>query len=126
MTREVAAALIGSLLVACASAPVPVTRSPQNPAHPAAREAVMPPAEPSLMSEAEPAAAQQSPESQGGMHQGHAMPAPPPTPAAAPAAGEYTCPMHPQVTADKPGSCSICGMTLVKKEKRRPQGGGRR
>lgn len=27
----------------------------------------------------------------------------------------YTCPMHPQVKEDHPGSCPICGMTLVKK-----------
>lgn len=25
----------------------------------------------------------------------------------------YTCPMHPQIKRDKPGSCPICGMTLV-------------
>ncbi len=28
----------------------------------------------------------------------------------------YYCPMHPDFTSDKPGSCAICGMTLVKKE----------
>jgi Cu(I)/Ag(I) efflux system membrane fusion protein len=28
----------------------------------------------------------------------------------------YTCPMHPEIRADKPGTCPICGMTLVKKE----------
>ena len=28
----------------------------------------------------------------------------------------YTCPMHPQIDADKPGQCPICGMDLVKKE----------
>ncbi|PZX93184.1 efflux RND transporter periplasmic adaptor subunit [Flavobacterium aquariorum] len=27
----------------------------------------------------------------------------------------YTCSMHPQIIKDKPGSCPICGMTLVKK-----------
>lgn len=25
----------------------------------------------------------------------------------------YTCPMHPEVTSDKPGSCPKCGMKLV-------------
>ncbi|MCC6179005.1 MAG: efflux RND transporter periplasmic adaptor subunit [Chloroflexi bacterium] len=33
------------------------------------------------------------------------------TPAAAPTL--YRCPMHPHYTSDKPGSCPICGMTLV-------------
>ncbi len=27
----------------------------------------------------------------------------------------YTCPMHPTVVSDKPGSCPVCGMDLVKK-----------
>ncbi len=32
------------------------------------------------------------------------------------ASGEtYTCPMHPTVVADKPGSCPVCGMDLVRK-----------
>jgi len=29
----------------------------------------------------------------------------------------YTCSMHPDVTSDKPGKCSKCGMELVKKNK---------
>jgi len=29
---------------------------------------------------------------------------------------QYTCTMHPEVLSDKPGKCSKCGMTLVKKE----------
>ena len=28
----------------------------------------------------------------------------------------YTCSMHPEVTADKPGKCSKCGMELIKKK----------
>ena len=25
---------------------------------------------------------------------------------------QYTCPMHPEIISDKPGSCPICGMAL--------------
>ena len=25
---------------------------------------------------------------------------------------QYTCPMHPEIVRDKPGSCPICGMAL--------------
>jgi P-type Cu+ transporter len=28
------------------------------------------------------------------------------------AAGKYTCPMHPEIVSDEPGSCPICGMAL--------------
>ena len=28
----------------------------------------------------------------------------------------YTCPMHPEVTSDKPGKCPKCGMDLVPKK----------
>ena len=34
----------------------------------------------------------------------------PPRPAIA--AREYTCPMHPEIVRDRPGSCPICGMAL--------------
>jgi hypothetical protein len=30
---------------------------------------------------------------------------------------KYACPMHPEVTSDKPGKCSKCGMSLQKTEK---------
>jgi len=33
---------------------------------------------------------------------------------------EYTCPMHPEVISDKPGSCPKCGMDLVKKSASEP------
>ena len=28
----------------------------------------------------------------------------------------YTCPMHPEVTLDKPGKCPKCGMNLVEEK----------
>jgi Cu+-exporting ATPase len=45
---------------------------------------------------------------------GHAMKhaAPAPAPAAPKAAAQYTCPMHPEIVRDAPGSCPICGMAL--------------
>jgi P-type Cu+ transporter len=60
-------------------------------------------------------------------HHGHADQAPPPTPAAhaccatprseakpvaAAFGSQWTCPMHPEVLQDHPGSCPICGMAL--------------
>ena len=31
---------------------------------------------------------------------------------------KYTCPMHPEISSDEPGSCPKCGMNLVEvKEK---------
>ena len=51
--------------------------------------------------------------------QGHRHPAVEPTGGAAPASIDqpgaavlYTCPMHPEVVNDRPGSCPICGMAL--------------
>lgn len=32
-------------------------------------------------------------------------------------AGLYVCPMHPDVTSDKPGTCPKCGMALVERRK---------
>ena len=41
------------------------------------------------------------------------MAQPPAKPAAAPAPGaKWTCPMHPEIVRDGPGSCPICGMAL--------------
>lgn len=34
------------------------------------------------------------------------------TPAPAPTGTRYTCPMHPQIEQDHPGTCPICGMAL--------------
>jgi hypothetical protein len=42
-------------------------------------------------------------------------PSPPPTHIAT-TQPLYVCPMHPEVTSDKPGQCPKCGMTLVKRQ----------
>ena len=36
----------------------------------------------------------------------------PSAPKVAAAGAEYTCPMHPEIVQDHPGSCPICGMAL--------------
>jgi Cu+-exporting ATPase len=41
--------------------------------------------------------------------------APPPAAPPAPAGAAYTCPMHPEVVQDHPGSCPKCGMALEPK-----------
>lgn len=30
---------------------------------------------------------------------------------------QFTCPMHPEVQSDQPGTCPKCGMKLVEKDK---------
>ena len=35
-----------------------------------------------------------------------------PAPEPMPKGTQYTCPMHPEIVRDKPGSCPICGMAL--------------
>lgn len=39
------------------------------------------------------------------------------------AAETYICPMHPTVVSDRPGSCPICGMALVKRSENAPVSG---
>src|SRR5690349_17317709 len=36
-------------------------------------------------------------------------------------AAVYTCPMHPDVTSDRPGQCPRCGMALVQRGPRTPE-----
>ncbi len=109
-------------LSACASVPAPVTRSPLNPAHPEAPEAVTAPLAPGLMPSVEPVP---SPSPLASGHSGHSVPAAErgggheqqePTAGPTTSAGSYTCPMHPDVTGDKGGTCPRCGMALVPKK----------
>src|SRR5437773_9521624 len=34
---------------------------------------------------------------------------------------QWTCSMHPEIIRDKPGTCPICGMDLIKKEENRSE-----
>ncbi|GAM97431.1 lead, cadmium, zinc and mercury transporting ATPase [alpha proteobacterium U9-1i] len=46
-------------------------------------------------------------------HHGHlSHGAPPVDPSTVPAGAQWTCPMHPEIVRDGPGSCPICGMAL--------------
>ena len=47
------------------------------------------------------------------VHHGHAGNAEAPPAAPAKQRAKYTCPMHPQIVRDGPGSCPVCGMALV-------------
>jgi Cu+-exporting ATPase len=44
---------------------------------------------------------------------GHEHKVPPQVAASAPAGATYTCPMHPEIVRNAPGSCPKCGMALV-------------
>ena len=44
-------------------------------------------------------------------------------PAQPSAAAAYACPMHPEVTSDKPSKCPKCGMKLVKSARDQTSGG---
>ena len=119
-------------LVGCAPPYVEPSPSLDHPANPTAAEANQPGHSTTLdLAAAEPIAPvpvapgmehaghemeahQASPEQHGDDHAGHDHSAP----ASAPNEGGnlYVCPMHPEVTADKPDArCPKCGMKLVKK-----------
>ena len=128
---------VAIILSGCAATTPPPRFSSMSPADPTAPEAATPAPSPVLTGSGELADAPEPTPSPEG-HGGHSMPGMPspgttasPTPShqdAAPALSAepatYTCPMHPQVAAKAPGSCPICGTTLVKKaatpKERRP------
>jgi hypothetical protein len=60
------------------------------------------------------------PTMRGPMAPASVTPATQPAAASQPAHVTYTCPMHPEVVSDKPGTCPKCGMQLVP----RNDGGG--
>jgi hypothetical protein len=116
VTRRTALLSLGTFLIAaCAPGPSPVSRSPHDPSNPNATEGVTPSATATASSVA---AAGTGP---GDVHAGHGAPVSPTAPNTSAATSDggvtlYDCPMHPEVTSQRPGSCPECGMTLVPKK----------
>jgi hypothetical protein len=113
MTSTPRRAFLGTLLLALSGCVGPVEIAPLPYAHPANPDApagTLPP----LGSALEPTSAAAATGAMGGSgaHQAAEHGKPAGTPAEE--AGEFQCPMHPEVRSGKPGRCHICGMSLVK------------
>lgn len=116
-------------LVGCART-APLVVGPEHPASPNAALAPLPPRSATL-SLSQPSAADPPQNADPSEHSGHATHSVHgPSSAAAPTATEpaasqpsaskpYVCPMHEDVTSDKPGKCPKCKMNLVRKERGR-------
>src|SRR5690349_2247439 len=94
--------LLLTLLPGCFDGTLPPSQSPNDPSNPGAAEV------PSVV----PVSA--------------AATVPAPVPAAGAEGAVYTCPMHPEVVRDAPGSCPKCGMALVPRAKSPAVDGGSR
>jgi Heavy metal binding domain len=99
--RFTAFSVAAALLFGCADGTLPPPTSPNDPSNPAAPEAPLPPP-PTL---------------------GAPTPAPAITAIAPAGPVEYVCPMHADVVRDAPGTCPICGMTLVARPRSAPAHG---
>jgi Heavy metal binding domain len=128
----VSAALLTSAPGGCASEPKPrpTALDPSNPAAPESQPLAVSALGPTLAVAATPAASDPAKEVPGAppseAENGHKHDVTA-SPQAKDPSGEggraghqpstiYTCPMHPEVTSDKPGRCPKCGMTLVPKD----------
>ena len=111
-TVVIFAALLAVPAGGCASEPKPRPRAldPSNPAAPESPPLAM--AALSGSGDLAPTA----PQPAGAGDKAPVTPTPGPEQAGKPQATIYTCPMHPEVTSDKPGRCPRCGMKLVPKQ----------
>jgi hypothetical protein len=106
----VATALL--FLVGCNASSSQTPLTTDHPGHPNATEAPAPQPSQVLTADRSAAAQDQSMHDMHGAHQHGSMQS---AAAATTQSVVYTCPMHPEVVADKPGKCPKCGMNLVKK-----------
>lgn len=119
--------LLTAGLSGCVSVQMPAI-SETHPAHAEAEAGAIPGVSAALSRHADPVIAPELPIGAGAAHADRA-PAPSidhsahgmadPAPADDPQApgSLYVCPMHPEVTSDKPGKCPKCGMDLELREK---------
>ncbi len=122
-------------LSACASLTPPPRFSAVSPADPNGPESAVAPARPMLTEDGElagePVSAPPAAEGMPDMPGMERLAGPDPradhiqtgTNAASAEAAVYSCRMHPQVSANDPGRCPICGMALVKKAAKTPEPG---
>ncbi|MCI0364477.1 MAG: hypothetical protein L0Y44_13620 [Phycisphaerales bacterium] len=106
------------ILVGCAGRYIEPSPSLDHPANPAAAEAVPPVRSQTLdLAAAEPVTPAKAPSDMEHARHGHAgHESAKPTATPSDSAILYVCPMHPEVTSDKPDArCPKCGMKLVKK-----------
>lgn len=110
-----------AIIAGCAVRPLPAL-TPTHPASPAAAEAPASPPSATLTA-AEglpPIDSDTAPAAMATGHGAHQMPGS----MTAETAGSYTCPMHPEVRATRPGRCPKCGMTLSPPTKGQSATGG--
>lgn len=109
--------VLALLLAGCAATTPPPRFGPVSPADADGPESAVPPPPATLATEPEalavpPEAGHEAhPPPAGHQHSDHA----PSTEGTRPAAGSYTCAMHPEVSEPEPGHCRKCGMALVKR-----------
>jgi hypothetical protein len=96
-------AVVASLLTGCADGTLPPVTSLADPSNPAAPEAPFPPPPAMFGASSTPPVA---------------------APAAPPGDVVHVCPMHSQIVRDAPGTCPICGMTLVPRPRPTPAPSG--
>lgn len=129
LSRRVVLVFAQIVAASCASVPVPATKAANSPANPEAVESRLEPLGLFQESTASNASTPTTSPTPAAPALDHPMPPveggtkgatqSPQTSGADTLEKPFTCVMHPQIMESKPGKCPICGMPLVKKERRK-------